>query len=130
MNQNKKITEKKYISFLNELKFEITFGDVYVIRPYIDKHKVNSQWETFLKEKQIVYKNKDGKYIWEEMYQPDIKMVREFQNHVSKINKALKINKITKNNVTNTTKKIKIMRSKPSPSKELGLIRRFFKWIY
>ena len=123
MNQKKKITEKKYISFLNELKFEMKFNNVDVIRPYIDKHKVNSQWETFLKKKGIVHKDKKGLYIWNESHQPNIKMLHEFRTYVSHINKELRANNDIKNSH-------KVVVSKPSPSKELGLIRRFLKWIY
>ena len=82
-----------------------------------------SQWETFLKKKGIVYKDKKGLYIWNESHQPDVKMLREFRAYVSHINKELRANNDIKNNH-------KVVVSKPSPSKELGLIRRFFKWIY
>ena len=153
----RKGTVSKYLKVFNEIKNRCDNKLHFAFRDIAMEYKVNSAIGTFLIKKDIVWKTRNL-YTWNEKIPVTNKLILSFLNHVYEINKKSKetqepqqttisfkgqphyIKDAIKGTVTvvpqgkekeyienyGTKRNAK---QKPEPQ-EIGLIRRFIKWIY
>ena len=140
MRYNVAETTKKYIDVLNKVKEEITKNDYHTIHPLIESYKVTRYWVMFLKEKNVTY-YQDGFVKWNEKIPVSIKLIHEFRKFQTEINKANTIRR----NQKQTPQEMKSIQIPPAPNRrrrtpsvvveqtpqpQVGLIRRFLRWLY
>jgi hypothetical protein len=140
MRYNVEQTTKKYIDVLNKVKEEINKYDYHTIHPLIESYKITRYWVMFLKQKNVTY-YQDGFVKWNEKIPVSIKLIDEFRKFQTEINKANTIRR--KQTQTPQEMKsiqipleIKRRRRTPAvvieqtPQTQVGLIRRFLRWLY
>ena len=131
-----KQTSIKWINFLNDLKQEIDTNNVYSITAYCRKHNVSNKWVSFLKQNDIIFFHDNYTYEWNDKIPVSKKLIDSYRIFQSKINmkhfperyknaKLIKPKKVIK-------AEPKILREiiKNTNTQEIGLIRKFLKWIY
>jgi hypothetical protein len=139
-----KETEIKYINFLHKLKEDIETLNISSLSECTRNKKVSNIWVTFLKSKKIIYKDEFGYYQWNQKVPVSIKLVKSFREFMAIKNancikrrkyKELKLE--PKKTIEIDFKKVikaepKIVREiiKNTEAKQVGLIRKFLKWIY
>jgi len=147
MNVKRKVANKKWIICLNDVKNQIDNKEVTNLNNIIRKHNTGTGLATMLITGGIVYKNNLGVYKWNKDVAVNNKLIelyRSFQKIDREINRKNKINnnqpKIQFNMPqtplppkpkTRIRKKI-IDQSVNTPTQqnELGVIRRFLKWLW
>jgi hypothetical protein len=140
MRYNVEQTTKKYIDVLNKVKEEINKYDYHTIHPLIESYKITRYWVMFLKQKNVTY-YQDGFVKWNEKIPVSIKLIDEFRKFQTEINKANTIRR--KQTQTPQEMKsiqipleIKRRRRTPAvvieqtPQPQVGLIRKFLRWLY
>jgi hypothetical protein len=155
MNKERKKVTIDYLNFLKDLQNELILYNHRNVTKFAEKHFVTKSWTTFLINKNIIYKDKYGDYRWNEKIPASIKIVSQFRKETSERNALRKLenNKTTVQQELNlliesqkTKKKLvtkvnpkKVIKVPPkmiredfknTDKQELGLIRRFLKWIY
>ena len=140
MRYNVAETTKKYIDVLNKVKEEINKYDYNTIHPLIESYKITRYWVMFLKQKNVTY-YQDGFVKWNEKIPVSIKLIDEFRKFQTQINKANTIRRKQKQTPQEMKSiqiptEIKRRRRTPSvvveqtPQPQVGLIRRFLRWLY
>jgi aspartate-semialdehyde dehydrogenase len=133
-----------YLHYLKDLENELTFGNHKTVTKFAVKHSVSKTWTSFLIQKGIIYKDYNSHYRWNKKIPSSIKIVNQFRKQTSEYHNARKLN--TNKIVGQQRINFKAERKKPireqkidvtklklyAPKQEnnLGLIRRFLKWIY
>ena len=149
MRVNKQKTTLHYFDSIINIKEEITNNDIKKISPLIAKHKINRYWATFLKEKKITYY--EGDFLkWNEKIPVTLKLITEFRKYNSILVKQQRqqrqqrqetqqeLNFIERQEMKSIQipPEIKRRRRTPSvvveqtPQPQVGLIRRFLRWLY
>jgi hypothetical protein len=146
--QNKMSTQEKYYNFLVDLKNEIETENKKTINVinYCYKHNVTTNFSSFLKKNNVIFKDTNGYYNWNEKIPVSSALITKFKNYVAKINKQNRLKQV------NYLSNIKVVKDEPKLIKqrskmnnigkeetkviysvqkqEIGLIRKFLKWIY
>jgi hypothetical protein len=139
-----KETEIKYINFLHKLKEDIETLNISSLSECTRNKKVSNIWVTFLKLKKIIYKDEFGYYQWNQKVPVSIKLVKSFREFMAIKNancikrrkyKELKLEpkktiEIDFKKVIKVEPKIVSKSIKNTDIKQIGLIRKFLKWIY
>jgi hypothetical protein len=133
-------TSNKWLYFVTELKQEIDNNNVSSLTLYTRKYNVSNQWGAFLKSNNIVYVNNNGDYQWNEKIPVSKKLIDAFRVYQAERNMKYypeRYPEIHKSKPkVNVKKVIKVQpkliseKFKNTDTKEIGLIRKFLKWIY
>lgn len=135
---NIKQTIVQWMAFLNDLKCSMDEKSVFSLHTFVTKHRVGTLWSGFLKEKNIISRSDDG-YVWNPRIPVSIKLITEYRkfqneryleyaakNHSNKV----KNEKITPKNNIKAQQPPKYKNVQNTNRQEIGLIRKFLKWIY
>lgn len=144
----RKKTTTNWLNFLYELSTIANGKNEFTLSQITSKHSVSNFWNSFLRSRGIVYKNQLGCWQWSENA-PDLStlvvMFRKLQSESNaKVQARRKAESITGSVVKVKTPKIKVEASKViqvapkmvrenfrnTETKQIGLIRKFIKWIY
>jgi hypothetical protein len=127
-------TQLKYEQFLKELKYETEINNVKSLSLYSKKYGVNNFFTTFLIKNNVLFKNENGFYKWNEKIPISIKLISKFRIFAYEANcKCREKNKFVKpkeKTIVNYKPKLKTPIVKNNNEPEIGLIRKFLKWIY
>ena len=131
---NSKETTKKWIYSLNNIKNRINNNNYKFLYPAVSIENISKHWVTFLKDNNIVQKNEYGFVKWNEKIKITTKITDKFRDFVK-----LKEGRINLKNEqqptlfdkpkTNKTRNVKI-EFYDKPKEQIGLIRKFWRWIY
>lgn len=152
-------TTKQWMVYLYDLKHQIDNSNVKNLAIIARKHQIDTKLGQFLKKSKVIYKNNSGYYSWNEKIPVSIRLINAYRKEQYKKNtrknsikkhlnpnnqiqqelnlliESQKTKKIPVSKV-NTKKVIKVPPKmiredfKNTDKQELGLIRRFLKWIY
>ena len=133
-------TAKNWLNALHELKYLIDNNKVSKIHGYLTDKSISRSWNTFLQTNKIIYKE-NGFYKWNDKIPVSHKLINKFREYV--IEKNRKYNKQQPNlfNMPQTPlpKPPKVIKTRTpkvevhvnnNPKSELGVIRKFFKWLW
>lgn len=133
MRTNNLETNKRWVKFLNDLKLELSKNDYKLIYPIVDKYNVSSYWSIFLDSNKIVYKNEFGFYKWNNKIPISIKLIEKYRKYMKEINSNSRKNKkqltLFDKPKVNKTQKVQV-EFYDKQKNELGIIRKFFKWLW
>ena len=131
-----------YLHYLKDLENELTFGNHKTVTKFAVKHSVSKTWTSFLIQKGIIYKDYNSHYRWNKKIPSSIKIVNQFRKQTSEYHNARKLNtnkivgqqrinfKVDPKKVIKVAPKLIREDFKNTNKQEIGLIRRFLKWIY
>ena len=146
--QNNMSTQEKYYNFLIDLKNEMETKNKKTLNVinYCFEHNVTTLFISFLKNNNVIFKNTNGYYNWNEKIPVSSALVSKFRNYVREKNKQRTLKQV------NYLSNIKVVKDEPKLIKqrtkvyntgkeetkviysvqkqEIGLIRKFLKWIY
>lgn len=129
----KQSTSVKYKKYLPEIKRLIDDGNLTNLIDVFRSYNISSHWISFLKEKNILYKDQNKFYRWSEKVPISNKLIQSFRDFNFEMNQknALKKNTTTPDLFSGVKKEpVKRIRKQKIESEKIGLIRRFIKWIY
>lgn len=133
MRTNNLETNKRWVKFLNDLKLELNKNNYKLIYPIVDRYNVSSYWSIFLDSNKIVYKNEFGFYKWNDKIPISIKLIEKYRKYMKEINSNSRKNKkqltLFDKPKVNKTQKVQV-EFYDKPKNELGIIRKFFKWLW
>ena len=143
---SKSETSKKWMNYLQNLKKHLNYYDEKNLTVLTDTYKVCHRWPKFLKDSKIVIIDDFGCYRWNEEFQITMKIINDYRKYQALQNKKQRLKRINKSSqqqldlLIETAKpksksKLKndMTKSKlygPYQEKQVGLIRKFLKWIY
>ena len=138
----------KYYNFLLDLKHELDNKKNVNITNFCRLHTVSGLFSPFLIKNNVIFKDTNEDYIWNNKIPVSSALILKFRSYVSQKNKILRSKK--NNKIYNTDSKV--VKNKPKLIKqrtkvhnigkeetkviysvqkqEIGLIRKFLKWIY
>jgi hypothetical protein len=120
----------KYEKYLPHIKLVIDSGNLTKIYNVFKEYGITNSWITFLKKTNVIYKDQNGFYRWDEKTPVTKKLIEDFRNYKFDINQEYRIKiKPIETNLFTEIKKVRKPKQKTKPEK-VGLIRRFIKWIY
>lgn len=127
-------SNKYWIESLHGINQYLNENDITNLNIICPKLSVGTRVTTFLKISNIVYKNEYGFYKWNDKIPVSVKIVESYRKYQHKKNSLYR----DKNNkVQVDTKKViqiqpKLIREnhRNTNTQEIGLIRKFLKWIY
>jgi competence CoiA-like predicted nuclease len=123
----------KYEKYLPQIKLLIDSGNLTQIYNVFKEYGITNSWITFLKKTNVIYKDQNGFYKWNEKIPVTKKLIEAFRNYKFEVNQEYRIKtKPIKTNLFTEIKKDPVKRNTKQKSvpQEIGLIRRFIKWIY
>jgi hypothetical protein len=127
-------TQLKYEEFLKELKHETEINKVKSLSLYSKKYGINNFITTFLIKNNVLFKNENGFYKWNEKIPISIKLISKFRIFAYEANlKCRGKNKFVKpkeKTIVNYKPKLKTPIVKNNNEEQIGIIRKFLKWIY
>jgi len=134
-------TSNKWLYFVTELKQELDNNNVSSLTLYTRKHNVSNQWGAFLKSNNIVYVDNNGDYQWNEKIPVSKKLIDAFRVYQAERNMKYYPERYPEIHKSKPKRKIQLEFSdkphsvvsktiKNTETKEIGLIRKFLKWIY
>jgi hypothetical protein len=124
-------TTLKYLRFLENLQYELDSFNYKNLVEFPKKYNVTQAWPVFLKRNGIIYKNRQGYYKWNNKIPASINIIKEFREYNDKTtNYTNGIAKVNPKKVIKVPPKMIREDFKNTAKQELGLIRRFLKWIY
>lgn len=129
----KQTTSVKYKKYLPEIKKSIDEGNLTNLMDVFKSYNISSHWIAFLKGKNILYKDQNNFYRWNEKFPVSSRLIQSFRNYNFEINQKniLKKNTATPDLFSGIKKEpIKRIRKQKIEGEKIGLIRRFIKWIY
>ena len=142
----KEITLKKWLNFLNEAKTILDGGSTVRISQLTYKHKITNSWQTFLTRNGIIEKNELDNWVWNQKIPVSSAMVNQFRKYQYDINTYSKTEKTSKPAQQELDLLIEATKPKKKPAikinaknlktyspyqeKQVGLIRKFLRWIY
>ena len=135
---------KKYTLMLTGLQEIITLNEVKAIAPIIRSYSVSNSWGAFLIQNNIVFKDIHDNYKWNNKTPISNKLIQAFRDYKRDVNADIYTTKgfpeiINSSNLIKEERNFtepKITRprfKKTAPvnqKQEIGLIRKFLKWIY
>lgn len=134
-------TEKKWLAYLNDVKLNMDIGEVTNMSYLANKHGVTHTFCRFLTNSNIIKRDEKGFFRWNEKIPVTIKLInsyRKFQ-HEDKLKYPPKLankNKPIQQEFNFADPKTRKKKQKqlnvavPIQEKQIGLIRKFLKWIY
>lgn len=131
-----KATSNRWLVFVNELKNEIDNNKVTSLTYYTRMHNISNQWGAFLKTNNVVFINEKGYYQWNDKIPVSKKLIDSFRKYQMEKNMKYyperypKMFKVDPKKVINVKPKIVREKVKNTETKQIGLIRKFLKWIY
>jgi hypothetical protein len=139
--QDYKTRTIKYYNFFLDLKCELDNKENVSITNFIKKHKVSAQIGTFLIKNNVIFKDTNGYYNWNEKIPVTNLLIKKFRAFVFSSRK--KITSLNNSKDVKYEPKLIKQRSKMNnigkeetkviyslQKQEIGLIRKFLKWIY
>jgi hypothetical protein len=124
-------TTLKYLRFLEDLQLELDSINYKNLIQFPKKYSVTQAWPVFLKRNGIIYQNNQGYYKWNNKIPVSIKIINEFRKYNDKAtNYNYNVAKVNSKKVIKVPPKIIREDLKNTDKQELGLIRKFLKWIY
>lgn len=143
-----KETTKNWLNVLHEFKYLIDNTEVSEISSYLMGKSISRSWSTFLQTNKIIYRE-NGVYKWNDKIPVSHKLIERFREYVNKKNRKYIIDKNTKYNKQEPnlfdmpqtplpkppkfrktrTPKVEVQFNN-NPKSELGVIRKFFKWLW
>jgi hypothetical protein len=133
---SKEETTKKWIKVLSGLKKELDSTKRDTIRDLLKAQNVTHYWQTFLREHNVILIGEDGYWKWNEKIPVSVKLVDKFREkqHYENMRHSKSEKTIKKfNNMKQPTKpieKTKIIIDKVDKIERIGLIRKFWRWLY
>jgi hypothetical protein len=144
---SRKMSHKKWIIFLNECKNELNGFTETTVSQLTGKYNVTNVWSSFLTKNKIIEKNKLENWEWNRKIPVNEALINKFRKYNQEINKRYSKNKIenkpiqqeldlliestkqkNKPAIKINAKNLKTYR--PYQEKQVGLIRKFLRWIY
>jgi hypothetical protein len=132
MRTGRKETTKNWITLLNDLKQSLENKNYKYLTSIIRNNNASSYWGTFLKDNKIIYKNEQGYYKWNEKVPISIKLINAYRRYSSTMNKKDKkiaFDLFSSENIKQEAKKVEVKFYKEKKN-DLGLIRKFLKWLW
>lgn len=125
---------KKWLESLNLINKYLNENNITNLNLMVSKLHIGTRVTTFLKRKNILYKNESGFYKWNDKIPISVKIIDSYRKWQLVQNNKYKDerNKI----VVKSEKVIKVKPKliheshKKTNTQEIGLIRKFLKWIY
>ena len=136
-----KVTTKNWVEFLDYTKDTLNGFNKITLTKICSDYRVSNGWQTFLIKNNIVFKNHIGYWEWDNKIPVSNALIVKFRTYSSERNKQINLaakarkekqlgpislkpvilkGEIVKEKYTNTNTK----------TKQIGLIRKFLKWIY
>ena len=120
-------TINKYYDVFINIKRDSDNGDRLTAAGIRHKYRVSSEFCSTLRKLKVLIR-KDNRLVWNASIKPSVKLAQTVAVQASK-----KIKSYSKRIAINESKKIKLTPIKIEPQKkvnDVGLIRRFLRWIY
>jgi len=135
---------KKYTLMLTGLQEIITLNEVKAIAPIIRSYRVSNSWGAFLIQNNIVFRDIYDNYKWNNKTPISNKLIQAFRDYKRDVNENIYTTKdfpeiINSSNLINEKFDCtELKKTRPGSKKkviviekqEIGLIRKFLKWIY
>ena len=142
-------TTKQWMIYLQDVKYQLDNFKIEVITDFAKKHQIDTKLGQFLKQSNVIYKDDFGYYKWNEKIPVSIKIINAYRKEQTKRNVGKKFRRIQninkpaqqeldllieatkqkkKPSIKINTKNLKTYR--PHQEKQVGLIRKFLRWIY
>ena len=127
------ITDKKYLKSLECIKEILSSSNNKSIYQLVDNQRINAYWSRFLVRHKVVYLE-NGFYRWNEKIPPSSKLVQKFREEFTLAYKKYKTPQEMKSiplpppPKTRKRKTTVVFSDKPEP--QVGLIRKFLRWLY
>ena len=125
---------KQWLESLNLVNNYLNENNITNLNLMVSKLRIGTRVTTFLKKKNILYKNEFGFYKWNDKIPVSVKIVDSYRKWQLVQNTKYRDEK---NKVVIDSKKVikvqpKLIREiyKNTNTQEIGLIRKFLKWIY
>ena len=128
----KKTSTERYKKLLPELKEEFDNKNISSVFSLMRNKKISNTWGTFLKKNNIIYKNELGYWKWNDKIPVSSKLIQSFRDLKKEQNliyRSIKEKKQPTLFDKPKTRKVKI-EFKDKPKEQIGLIRKFLRWIY
>lgn len=139
---NSKLSTKNWTIALQKIKNELNTNNHTSLFGLIQSNNINSLWGTFLLKSNIVYKQ-DNLYKWSENIDVTASLINRYRKFQAENSKKYSKNKNQEPNLFNMPRTIqkppKIRKTRTSkvevqfydkPKSELGVIRKFLKWLW
>ena len=138
----------KYYNFLLNLKYELDNKKNVSVYNFCRLHSVSGTFSTFLKNNNVVFKDANGYYIWNNKIPVTKLLIQKFRSYVSqqrRIERSKVNNKIYNADLKVVKDEPKLIKQRSKvhnigkeetkviysvQKQEIGLIRKFLKWIY
>ena len=127
MRKDRNKTTYHWINSMNNIKNELDNHNYIHIYKLIDEQNISKLWMPFLKSKKIVYKNEQGFYKWNKQIPVSIKIINAFRQHQQKVNTKKNVAQINLFKKQVPKVEVKYYNEKKN---DLGLIRKFLKWLW
>lgn len=136
----RKETEINWINSLTEVKKKMLSNQVICLTDEIRDYKISDLWSKFLLKHNVV-RQVDGVYYWNEHVKIDSFLISQFRRYQQEKNRQWAINKrkVVKKIDTPTLFDVKKTRKRVAkvelpaqiaPKNEIGIIRKFIKWVW
>ena len=129
MRTRSKKTTIKWIARLNEIKQELTDNNHNTVTKIIKSKSISNSWHGFLSNNNIIYRNELGYYKWNDKIPVTYKLIEKYRAYVDEYSLNLKQPTLFDKPKTSKTRDFKV-EFKDKPKEQIGLIRRFWRWIY
>lgn len=140
---NSKLSTKNWTIALQKIKNELNTNNHTSLFGLIQGNNINSLWGTFLLKSNIIYKQ-DNLYKWSENIDVTASLINRYRKFQAENSKKYSKNKNQEPNLFNMpqtplpkppkvrktrTPKVEVQFN-DKPKSELGVIRRFLKWLW
>jgi len=128
-------TEFKWIGFLQDCKANLDGKGDITIKDLMTIHSVSNNWQSFLISEKAIFKNNNKKYEWNHSIDINKSMLTRFRKFTFLINRKYKVSQLQQElpfiaPKTRKKKEKQLKVTAPIQEKQIGLIRKFLKWIY
>jgi hypothetical protein len=127
------ITDKKYLKALECIKEILSSSNNKSNYQLVDNQKINPYWSRFLVRHKVVYLE-NGFYRWNEKIPPSSKLVQKFRDEFTLAYKKYKTPQEMKSIQTppapNRRRRTPAVVIEQTPQPQVGLIRKFLRWLY
>ena len=140
---NSKLSTKNWTIALQKIKNELNNNNHTTLFGLIQGNNINSLWGTFLLKNNIIYRQ-NNLYKWSENIDVTASLINRYRKFQSENSKKYSKNKNQEPNLFNMPqtplpKPPKVIKTRSpkvevqfydEPKSELGVIRKFFKWLW
>ena len=127
-------SNKHWLKSLNLIYQYLNENDITSLNTICPKLSIGTRIMTFLKLKNIVYKNEFGFYKWNDKIPVSIKIIDSYRKYQLKQNMLYRDRNpkvpVDTKKVIKVEPKLIREKHKKTNTQEIGLIRKFLKWIY